>query len=198
MPQAVPGLRLGLHGITAPRTSGAADNKGSISKDTWVEYNVTALVTGNGTYSFVLAGDSNDNVILSSREGSDPPQLVLTFASSRATATATAAPSQTRTPTATQASGPTPTRTPTIALSATATFTRTPTAANPTTTSAGGTFTFLSSANSYVESSNPGTNYGSATQITRGWLPGCPQLSALQRTGIIRHCGKRDPASVCL
>ena len=92
------------------RTSGAADNKGSISKNTWVEYNVTALVTGNGTYSFVLAGDSNDNVSFSSREGSNPPQLVITFASSGPTATV--APTQTRTPTATQSSGPTPTRTP--------------------------------------------------------------------------------------
>jgi len=161
------------------RTSGAADNKGSISKNTWVDYNVTALVTGNGTYSFVLAGDSNDNVIFSSREGSNPPQLVITFASSGPTATV--APTQTRTPTATQSSGPTPTRTPTIALSATATFTRTPTPANPTATSAGGTFTFLSSADSYVESSNPGTNYGSATQIR---VDGSPDVRSYLRFNV--------------
>jgi calcineurin-like phosphoesterase family protein len=161
------------------RTSGAADNKGSISKNTWVEYNVTALVTGNGTYSFVLAGDSNDNVSFSSREGSNPPQLVITFASSGPTATA--APTQTRTPTATQSSGPTPTRTPTIARSATPTFTRTPTPANPTATSAGGTFTFVSSADSYVESSNPGTNYGSATQIR---VDGSPDVRSYLRFSV--------------
>jgi calcineurin-like phosphoesterase family protein len=173
------------------RTSGAADNKGSISKNTWVEYNVTALVTGNGTYSFVLAGDSNDNVIFSSREGTDPPQLLITFNSSTNTPAVTqtsiststrtptrtatlpsgSTPTNTRTPTATQSSGPTPTRTPTIAQSATATFTRTPTAANPTATSAGGTFTFISSADSYVESSNPSSNYGSATQIRADGSP---------------------------
>jgi len=173
------------------RTSGAADNKGSISKDTWVEYNVTVLVTGNGTYSFVLAGDSNDDIIFSSREGSNPPQLVVTFNSSTNTPAVTqtsiststrtptrtatlpsgSTPTNTRTPTATQSSGPTPTRTPTIAQSATATFTRTPTAANPTATSAGGTFTFISSADSYVESSNPSTNYGSATQIRADGSP---------------------------
>jgi hypothetical protein len=133
------------------RTSGAADNQGQIATNTWVEYNVTSLLSGNGTYSFVLGGDSNDNVIFSSRQGSHPPQLVITFTSSAPTATSTTAASPTRTPT--QASGPTPTRT--------------PTAVNPTATSGGtgGTFTFTSSADSYVESSNPSTNYGSATQI---------------------------------
>jgi hypothetical protein len=163
------------------RTSGAADNKGSISKNTWAEYNVTAMVAGNGTYSFVLAGDSNDDIIFSSREGSNPPQLVITFASSAPTATATAAPSQTRTPTATQSSGPTPTRTPTTAQLASATFTRTPTAGNPTATSAGGTFTFTSIADSYVESSNPGTNYGSATQIR---VDGSPDVRSYLRFNV--------------
>jgi len=141
------------------QTSGAIDNQGKIATNTWVEYDVTSLLIGNGTYSFVLGGDSNDNVIFSSRQGSNPPQLVITFASSVSTATPT------RTPT--QSSGPTPTRTPTIALSATATFTRTSTAVNPTATSGGtgGIFTFTSAADSYVESSNPSTNYGSATQI---------------------------------
>jgi acid phosphatase type 7 len=131
------------------RTSGAIDNQGKIATNTWVEYDVTSLLSGNGTYSFVLGGESNDNVIFSSRQGSNPPQLVITFASSA--------------PTATSASGPTPTRTPTIAVSATAAFTRTPTATSSGGT--GGTFTFTSIADSYVESSNPSTNYGSATQI---------------------------------
>jgi len=140
-----------------------------------VEYDVTSLVLGNGTYSFVLGGDSNDNVIFSSREGSNPPQLVITFASSISTATPT------RTPT--QSSGPTPTRTPTIALSATATFTRTPTAVNPTATSGGtgGTFTFTSVADSYVESSNPSTNYGSATQIR---VDGSPDVRSYLRFNV--------------
>ena len=181
------------------RTSGAADNKGSIPKNTWVEYNVTALVTGNGTYSFVLAGDSNDDIIFSAREGSNPPQLVVTFNSSTNTPAVTqtstptrtptrtatlpsgSTPTSTRTPTATQSSGPTPTRTPTIAQSATATFTRTPTAANPTATTAGGTFTFTSIADSYVESSNPGTNYGSATQIR---VDGSPDVRSYLRFNV--------------
>ncbi len=170
------------------RTSGAADNKGSISKNTWVEYNVTALVAGNGTYSFVLAGDSSDNVKFSSREGSNPPQLVITFAAS--------APTPTRT--STQASAPTPTRTPTIVLSATATFTRTPTAVNtqaksPTPGGTGGTFTFTPSADSYVESSNPGTNYGSATQIR---VDGSPDVHSYLRFNVQGLSGTVSSASL--
>jgi len=60
------------------RTSNAVDNKDNISAGTWVEYDVTSLVTGNGTFSFVLAADSNDAVHFSSRQGSQPPELVIT------------------------------------------------------------------------------------------------------------------------
>ena len=60
------------------RITGMLDNKGIISTNAWVEYNVTSSVTGNGTYSFVLAADSNDAATFSSRQGSQPPQLVVT------------------------------------------------------------------------------------------------------------------------
>ena len=36
-------------------TSAATDDKGAIPANTWVEYDVTPFVTGNGTYSFRLA-----------------------------------------------------------------------------------------------------------------------------------------------
>ena len=55
------------------------DNKEAIDKNTWAEYDVTSLVTGNGTYSFVLAGDSSNAVSFSSRQGIQPPQLLVTF-----------------------------------------------------------------------------------------------------------------------
>jgi len=77
------------------RTSAALDNKGVINTNSWVEYDVTSLVTGNGTFSFVLAGDSNDAVTFSSLHGVQPPQLVITF---NGTVTATTIP--TITPTA--------------------------------------------------------------------------------------------------
>ena len=88
------------------RTTGALDNKGSISTNTWVEYDVTSSVTGDGTFSFVLAADSNDAATFSSRQGSHPPQLVVTADNISSptpenTATPTLTPGNTATDTAT-------------------------------------------------------------------------------------------------
>jgi hypothetical protein len=61
------------------RTSGAVDDKGAIATNSWVEYDVTQFVTGNGTYSFNLAGPSTDGIDFRSREyATDQPQLVVT------------------------------------------------------------------------------------------------------------------------
>jgi len=62
-------------------TTGVIFNLGTATASTWAEYNVTAYVTGNGTFSFVLLPDSTNGVTFDSREGASPPQLVLTFAS---------------------------------------------------------------------------------------------------------------------
>ncbi len=103
------------------QTSAATDNKGAFGTNTWVEYDVTPLVAGNGVYSFVLAADSTNGVVFSSREGSFPPQLVLTVAS-----TTSNTPTNTNTPIPT--STPTPTNTPTVGTeSNTTTPTDTPT-----------------------------------------------------------------------
>jgi hypothetical protein len=64
------------------RGTTATDNKGAVSSGTWVEYNVTPLVTGNGTVSFALIGDSSDGLDVYSREGTQPPQLVVTAGNS--------------------------------------------------------------------------------------------------------------------
>jgi hypothetical protein len=70
-----------LTASTAPAAVGSAlDDKGSISNGTWVVYDVTDVVTGDGTYSFVLPPSSAKSLTLSSREGSYPPRLVVTFA----------------------------------------------------------------------------------------------------------------------
>ena len=50
----------------------------SIATNTWVEYDVSAAITGNGTYSLALVGTSTDGVDYASRQGSAPPQLVVT------------------------------------------------------------------------------------------------------------------------
>src|SRR5215212_10727270 len=61
------------------RTSAEVDNKARIATSSWVEYNVTSRVSGDGTFSFVLAADSGDGVRFSSREGRHPPELIVTL-----------------------------------------------------------------------------------------------------------------------
>jgi hypothetical protein len=56
----------------------ASDDKGVITAGTWVEFDVTPFVHGNGTYSFVLATSSAAPVNFYSREGPSSPQLVVT------------------------------------------------------------------------------------------------------------------------
>lgn len=71
----------------------ALENKDQVDTESWVEYDVTSAVTGSGTVNFILAADSGDAVAFSSREGSQPPELVVTFisdGSSAATPTASA------------------------------------------------------------------------------------------------------------
>jgi hypothetical protein len=73
------------------RTSAATDDKGSIAANTWVEYNVKPFVTGNGTYSFVLAGTSSDGVDFHAREATTAslrPELVITTGSGSGDTTA--------------------------------------------------------------------------------------------------------------
>jgi hypothetical protein len=60
-------------------TTGAIANLGAATVNTWVEYNVTAYITGNGTFDLVLLPDSTAGVTFTSREGTSPPQLVLTL-----------------------------------------------------------------------------------------------------------------------
>lgn len=68
----------GLTWDTRPGATGPAlGNLVKVNAKTWVEYDVTNVVTGNGTYSFVLVGDSSDGVAFTSREGSNKPQLVV-------------------------------------------------------------------------------------------------------------------------
>jgi Fibronectin type III domain/Calcineurin-like phosphoesterase len=61
--------------------SGPTDDKQAIGSGAWVEYDVTPLVSGNGTKSFVLIGTSSDSLGVSSRESSTAshrPELVVT------------------------------------------------------------------------------------------------------------------------
>jgi hypothetical protein len=119
------------------RTSAELDNQDSISTETWVEYDVTAAVSGNGTFSFVLAADSSDAATFSSREGVQPPELVITLAD-----------------------GPTPT---VDAASATALPPSATSASN--TPAPGASILFVTDADARVRQSDPGTNYGNGTTL---------------------------------
>src|SRR5574341_1798024 len=101
------------------RATTAVDSRGPLAASAWVEFDVTALVAGNGTYTIVLATTSTDGAIFHAREAtSNPPQLVLTTAG---VGSPSPTPTPTRTPTATATARPTATATATSPPSAAAT-----------------------------------------------------------------------------
>jgi hypothetical protein len=53
-------------------------SSGPVTGGTWTTVNVTALVSGNGTISIALATTSSTNLSMSSKEGANAPQLVVT------------------------------------------------------------------------------------------------------------------------
>ncbi|HSJ86947.1 MAG TPA: DNRLRE domain-containing protein, partial [Anaerolineales bacterium] len=93
-------------------TSGALGDKGKLDVNTWADYDVTSVIRGNGTYSFVLTTYGTDLLGLSSREGNAAPQLVVTLADSSTTTLPTATPTTIQ-PTPT---GLAPTATPTTVI----------------------------------------------------------------------------------
>jgi len=52
---------------------------GSVSTGNWYEVDLTALITGDGTYSLRISSTSSDGADYSSKEGTNPPQLVITI-----------------------------------------------------------------------------------------------------------------------
>lgn len=63
----------------APAIAGTTLSKlGSVATGTWVEFDLGASITGDGTYSYAIKNASADSVYYASREGTNPPQLVIT------------------------------------------------------------------------------------------------------------------------
>ena len=168
------------------RTSGVVDNLGNISTSSWAEYNVTSLVTGNGTFSFVLVADSSDGVRFSSREGSRPPQLVVTLSSEANTpvATDTSTPTSTDTPTPTDTASPQETFTPTDTGVPAETSTSTPEADTPTPTD-----TFTSTPTDTSTATQTPTDTSTATQT-----PTSPSSGSVVFVGAgdISTCGNNN------
>ena len=64
-----------------PRSGTGVDDKGALPVDAWAEFNVTSLISGNGTFTLVLATTSSDGTSFYSRESGNTtlrPQLVVT------------------------------------------------------------------------------------------------------------------------
>jgi hypothetical protein len=59
------------------RVGAASDDQGAVPIDTHVEYDVTPLVSGNGTFNFVTVTASTDALDVNSRESTRPPTLEL-------------------------------------------------------------------------------------------------------------------------
>ncbi len=189
--------------------SGVAANAGAVATSSWVDYNITSLITGDGTYTFALFADSTDGAHFSSREGTQPPQLLITTSStSSPTPTATSAPVSLPTNTPTLAAAPTNTSTPLPSATATATAVSSPT---PTATSGSSgaiqhVFVVLMENHSYSEvwntSSTPyitqlGNAYARATNysaITHPSLPNYLDLYGGSNYGITTDC---SPSSTC-
>ncbi|HEU0030104.1 MAG TPA: DNRLRE domain-containing protein [Kofleriaceae bacterium] len=73
---------------TKPAISGGMlDDLDAVASGTWVEYDVTGGVTGNGTYDFALSGSYGDGVTYGSRESAERPQLVIDTSTSSTSAT---------------------------------------------------------------------------------------------------------------
>ena len=53
---------------------------GAVSIGNWYEVDLTSLITGEGTYSLRITSTSSDGADYSSKEGTNPPQLVITLA----------------------------------------------------------------------------------------------------------------------
>ena len=52
-------------------------NLGTVTALQWREIDVSTLVTGTGTYAFAIGGGTSNTALYSSREGTNPAQLVI-------------------------------------------------------------------------------------------------------------------------
>lgn len=96
---------------------------GAVTANNWYEVDLTSLITADGVYSLRITSTSSDGADYSSREGVNPPQLVVDV-SNGPSPTSTLMPVNSPTPTF----SPTSFYTPTITLTPTRTFTPAPSA----------------------------------------------------------------------
>ncbi len=157
----------------APAIGSALGTSSVVTAGTWVTFDVTSYVTGNGTFSFAITSTNVTALSLASRESANKPELVVT--------TATAA-----TPTATSIVPPTATTVPPTATSV------------PPTATPGGTGTSLTvspEADAYVDASASGTNYGASTELR---VDGSPVVRSYLRFAVSGLSGSVSQATLRL
>jgi hypothetical protein len=118
---------------TAPPAGATIGSSTAVNAGTFTEIDVTTYVTGSGLFSFRVSSADTSRVTFNSREGNNPPQLVIVSAGGP-----TPTPTNPPPPTATASNTPVPTATNTLGPTATNTNTPIPTATNtpgPTATS---------------------------------------------------------------
>ena len=70
-----------LNGSNAPALGSVINSAGAITANSYVDVPVTGYITGNGLFSFGLSTAETNLIQLSSREGSNPPELIVQFGS---------------------------------------------------------------------------------------------------------------------
>jgi Calcineurin-like phosphoesterase len=129
---------MGITHNNAPPLGSSAGSSGGFGGGTWTSVDVTSLVMGTGQLSLALQTSSSTQISYSSREGANPPQIVIETGSVPPALTSTPSPTLTAIPTATLTATQTltPTQTPTNTSTTTLTATQTPTPTEtPTNTS---------------------------------------------------------------
>ena len=202
----------------APPFGASLGASGPATAGTWTNVNVTTAVTGNGLVSFGLSTTNSTALSLTSREGANPPQLVVTTVGSTPTPTPVVTPSPTPvvtptptpvdTPTPTPVDTPTPTPvvtpsptpivtpspTPIVTPSPTPVVTPSPTPiVTPTPTPSPGTTTLTPVADSYVDASAPTTNHGTTTTIR---VDGSPVVRSYLRFNVAGLTGAATSATL--
>lgn len=61
----------------SPAVGSVLGSSGPISANTWTSIDVTSYITGNGSFNLALTTNSSTAMSFSSRQGSNPPQLVI-------------------------------------------------------------------------------------------------------------------------
>jgi len=185
----------GINASNAPAIGSIAGSSPQPYSAGWIDVDVTSLVTGNGSVSFALTTTNATAMSFGSRESANKPQLIIQVNLSTPTPTDTPLGAATSTPTNTPTATNTPTVTPTVTLTPTNTktltptntFTPTPTFTSTATNTTSPTLTFTNTAtstytptptntpavsitltpqaDSYVDASQPSSNYGTSTLL---------------------------------